>query len=128
MRFLVFLQRVMIIICCTDCQIKKADDSTNFMSYDECSSSSYCYLNGVLNVTQVNHVRMGHLLGEDGKCINVSIPKKLIKQIEKYGPMKMQIEGRVFPGSEWDETIKTLEVNGRRVGVSQCGDFYVFVE
>jgi hypothetical protein len=62
----------------------------------------------------------------NGGCVNVSLPASEVRRFETHGPRHTTIEGRVFPARAGAD-VSSLTVNGRRVGWSQCGDFYVFV-
>ena len=97
------------------------------MSYDECSVADYCSATGTMTIREVDHVKMGRLQLNDEQCINVSLPNRDVRRIERSSGEYISLEGRVFRGSR-DATLTSLEINGRRVGLSQCGNFYIFVE
>jgi len=117
------------LLCFATAACTTADEKPSgpLMSYGECEQAKYCRAEGVLSVREVDHVKMGRLDLTDGKCLNVSLAKGEIRRLQRNGPQQRIIEGRVFPGSR-DVNLTSLIVNGREIGVSQCGNFYVFVE
>lgn len=103
--------------------------SENFesMTYDQCKHSEYCSVAGIVSIKEVDHVKMARLELADGKCVNISLPRSHIKKLERSQEVYRGYYGQVFPGSR-DSTFVSLKVNGRKIGVSQCGNFYVFVK
>jgi len=97
------------------------------MTYEECRAAKYCRITGTLSIREVDHVKMGRLDVGEAQCVNVSLPENKVKNIEAKGVQTQIIAGKVFPGI-MDADIASLKINGRRIGLSQCGDFYVFVK
>lgn len=97
------------------------------MSYEQCSEANYCTLKGTMSVHWANHVKMGKLDMGDGKCIDVSLSAERITYFENNPNSQTIINGKNFNYFH-DETIAWLEINGRRVGMTLCNSFYVFVE
>lgn len=101
--------------------------SNEAMTFDQCSQADYCRISGKLSIREVDHVKMGRLDLEDGTCINVSLPTSEVTRLELIGIELTTIEGRVFPATSGSDFV-SLTVNGRRVGITHCGNFYVYVE
>lgn len=97
------------------------------MTLAQCSEARTCRIEGVLRLLEVDHVMMGRLELPEGGCVNVSLPPREVSRIRAEGAQHYVAEGRVFPAPS-DPNIVNLEIEGRRVGWHQCGDFYVFVE
>jgi YD repeat-containing protein len=97
-----------------------------FMSYDECATASNCRVEGVVSLREVDHVWMGHLALPDGKCVSLSLPAAEVARVRRSGPRSRVYAGRVYPAHP-EGDVRLVSVGGRRVGLSQCGDFYVFV-
>lgn len=97
------------------------------MTLQECSLASVCRIEGVLSVREIDHVHMGRLELPGGECVNVSLPPRDVRRIQREGPRHAIVEGRVNPSPGDDPNLMTLVIEGRRVGWHQCGDFYIFV-
>lgn len=107
--------------------IHRSPSTGKAMTFENCSEGPVCVITGRLSVELVDHVKMGRLVLQDGSCVNVSLPPSSVRKAEEY-PARMQtISGKVKHG-EFDENTVSLIVKGRRVGLSQCGTFYVFVD
>lgn len=70
---------------------------------------------------------MGKLITVDNECINVSLPSRDIRKLERDGPRRVEIYGVVFPSPKGEPEVAQLTTDGRRIGFWGCGDFYVFV-
>lgn len=97
------------------------------MTYDGCSRASFCTVRGTLTIELVDHVKMGRLQLGDASCVNISLSQHAIQQAERRPGRFQKLSGKVKHG-QMDENMTSVTVNGRRIGLSQCGDFYVFVE
>ena len=84
-------------------------------------------MNGFISIHLVNHVKMGRITLKNGKCVGLSLSEKKIKKIEANAKEIQNIQGRTMPGF-WDSEIERITINGRSIGLSQCEDFYIFVE
>ncbi len=98
------------------------------MTYEECQHASRCQISGVLHLRSVDLVQMGRLNLDDGRCINVSLPDNMIEELGRRMPKRQVIKGRVFIGGHRDESAWSMVIEGRKVAISQCGDFYIFVD
>lgn len=97
------------------------------MSVDACRKAKHCVLEGMLGVVEIGGTKMGKLdLGHD-ECVSVSLPSKMIESAEKQGRYQATVEGTIFPVPT-DVEVATISVNGRAIGLGQCGDFYLFVD
>lgn len=97
------------------------------MKFDQCVSSKYCRVSGNLSLKEVDHVLMGRLTMDDGRCLNVSLPKGTVQRLRAEGAVNEVVVGRVFP-SYPDPDLAEIYIAGRRVGLSQCGNVLLFVE
>lgn len=82
-------------------------------------------MKGVMTIKEKFHVRMGHLTLPDGSCVDVSLPRSTVEEIGD-GSKRMVVAGRVMPDPFFDGDVWQVWVNGRRVGTSICGGFYIF--
>ena len=119
------------IACCCAITLNSCASTENsqskIMTLEQCQDSDICIIEGIISFHYVDHVKMGKLTLPDDRCVNVSFDEKMIEKIETKKDKKILVKGRSLPGFA-DETLASLKVNGRRIGLSQCGDFYVFVE
>jgi len=121
--------RVPVVSCLlSGCSATSHDmSSVPLMSFDQCLSSKYCRVSGELSLKEVDHVLMGRLTMDDGKCLNVSLPKRTVQHLRSEGTVSQVVVGRVFP-SYPDPDLAEIYIAGRRVGLSQCGNILLFVE
>ena len=98
------------------------------MSFEECAKSDHCTISGTVIARQGEHAWMGELTLADGQCISVSLPRRIISELRATGPRQMVVSGRSFgdPSRSIEEVV-TLEIEGRKIGLGLCSDFFVFV-
>lgn len=97
------------------------------MSVESCRKAKQCVLWGVLRIVDVGDTKMGKLeIGHD-QCVSVSLPSDMIESAEKQGPHETTLKGTILPVPT-DIEVATISVNGRKIGLGQCGSFYLFVE
>jgi hypothetical protein len=80
----------------------------------------------MLSVVEIGDTQMGKL-DMDHECVSVSLPSKMIESAEKQGRHQATVQGTMFPVPT-DIEVATISVNGRTIGLGQCGNFYLFVE
>ncbi|WP_106640293.1 hypothetical protein [Allosphingosinicella vermicomposti] len=96
------------------------------MTYDECKAAETCTVTGQVKVIKSDNVEMGELALGAGKCVTLSLSKNDIRYLKNIGSIKATIAGRVYSGHH-DPNYLLLKIEGRKVGYSRCGDFYVFI-
>ena len=94
------------------------------MSYETCRSARLCTVRGTLSQQSVGQALMGRLDLADGRCVSVSLPGEMLVRLEAAGPTEVTVRGRVH---EVAPDTATMTVEGRTIGVGQCGDFILFV-
>jgi hypothetical protein len=70
---------------------------------------------------------MGQLDLPDGRCISVSLPERALTELRKTGPKATTVSGRVFGDPSVNREITSMEIEGRKIGLGLCGNFFVFV-
>ena len=112
------------------CSNLNSDDKALAMSKDECRSASYCTLIGTLTRSSDGHAWIGRLTLDSGECVNVSIPDAEMIELGESGVSDAMVAGAVvfYPTSNTDDLVTSFTANGRKVGVGNCGDFFIFVE
>lgn len=96
---------------------------------EQCEHRAYCAVEGIMSIEEINHVHMGQLITEAGKCINVSLPSRLVKKYSKSDGKSVFVRGLLYrtPVMEKGELTLQYKIDGRRVGWDQCGEYYLFV-
>lgn len=112
---------VPLLLAATSCT--RVDRST--MNYDQCSAAQVCTVRGIAVARLVESAWMAEVQLADGRCVSVSLPDRLMSSLKHGGPRVMSITGEVFTDPPID--VVSVEVNGRRIGLGACGDFFVFV-
>lgn len=97
------------------------------MTIEACSAAETCRLSGLLTMSSDGHGFIGELEVADGKCVNVSLPVDVSKELINQPPQRMSVKGRPI-GFPSGLDISHFTVDRRRVGFGSCGDFFVFVE
>jgi hypothetical protein len=100
--------------------------SESSMSYEECAIARVCRVQGLASAQLMGHVWMARLQLSDGRCVAISLPEHEIRRVRNRPARIATYEGRVYP-SYSPQDIEVIRVAGRRVGISQCGEFFVFV-
>lgn len=64
-----------------------------------------------------------------GECVNVSIPDQEMLALPESGKSGVNLTGRVvlYPVFNIDGTVTNFALHGRKMGIGNCGDFFVFV-
>ena len=102
--------------------------SQRSMTFDECSvAEDVCAISGLLSMSSDGHGFIAELRLADGRCVNVSLPISLSRKLLRQAPRAMSVHGAVL-GYPIGEDVSHFEVNGRRIGFGECGNFFVFVE
>ena len=97
------------------------------MTYEDCAISHECTVHGTVTARAAEHAWMGQLILPDGRCISVSLPENDLAALRKTGPTEMTVTGRVFGDPSGDREVTSMEIDGRKVGLGLCGDFFLFV-
>jgi hypothetical protein len=97
------------------------------MSYEECAASRHCTVSGTVSAQPAEHAWMGRLELPEGRCVSLSLPESEIAALQRDGPRIMTVSGRVYGDPSTDQEVAWLEIEGRRVGLGLCGNFFVFV-
>ena len=95
-------------------------------SEGDCAVGEDCTVTGSLVMSSDGHGYIGRLTLPDGKCVNISLPDEESKRIMGAPPANASFTGRALPYVR-DSSLVPL-INGRRVGMGLCGDFYIFVK
>ena len=82
-------------------------------------------MSGVFEMSTDGYAYIGKLTLPDGKCMNVSMPDDQSKDLLEKGPRPATFRGKVL--KYVNEYNLILLINGRRVGLGRCGDYYLFV-
>lgn len=117
---LIFSFCIFALVACAYSNVKQATTAS------ECEDVSNCKVSGVLEMKSDGHGFIGYLQLSDGTCVNVSLPEGLSKSLVDKPPVMMEVQGPVLPFPN-DIDVIGFEVNGRRVGFGNCGNFYIFV-
>lgn len=96
------------------------------MNYQSCAASRICTLSGTMTAEPAAHAVMGRLQLPEGRCVSVSLPREQIVELRRAGPKLMTVTGRVY-GEPPEDQDAILEIQGRRIGLGLCDDFFVFV-
>ena len=91
-----------------------------------CVVGEDCTVTGSIAMTSDGHGFIGKLTLPDGKCVNVSLSDEESRRMTGAAPKEGSFTGRALPYVR-DPSLVPL-INGRRVGMGLCGDFYVFVK
>lgn len=97
------------------------------MSYKTCAAAKVCTVRGVASAKSAEHAWMARLELPDGQCISVSLPDTELNRLRQDGPKEMSITGRVYGDPSASTEIAFMKVEGRKIGLGLCGDFFVFV-
>ena len=97
------------------------------MTYELCATSQRCVVSGLVTATPAEHAWMGRLVLPDGRCVAISLPETDIASLRQQGPQLMTVSGRVYGDPSAETEVAYLEIEGRRVGLGLCGNFFVFV-
>jgi len=98
------------------------------MTYEECSRARSCTIRGLASARVAEHAWVAEVELSDGKCVRVSLPEEQLARLRAGGPRIMTVSGRVFGDPPRDVEVAYVEVEGRRIGLGTCGDFFVFVD
>jgi hypothetical protein len=102
----------------------QSPNTSRVMGYDECVASSTCSAEGVVSLQEIDGIKMGRLEFENGRCIAVSFPETFFR--ENTLPKRIRVEGRIYRGHH-DPNFLLLEIDGRGISYSPCGEVYLFV-
>jgi hypothetical protein len=97
------------------------------MAQEQCERARFCTVQGVASAKRVERVWMAEVALNDGKCVRVSLPEVEIARLRGDGPKPMTLSGRVYGDPPRTDEVVTFEVNGRKIGLGTCGDFFVFI-
>ena len=102
------------------------------MSKEECREADVCELVGHLARSSDGHAWIGRFTLASGECVNVSIPDQGMEALSESGEERVRLSGRVvlYPifELETDLVVTSFALSGRKIGIGNCGDFFVFVE
>ena len=94
------------------------------MTYERCATARLCTLRGLMAPVQAGQAFMGRLELPDGRCVSVSLPGQMLAELRQSGPAEVTVRGRVY---EKRADVQSMTVEGRTIGLDQCGDFFLFV-
>lgn len=97
------------------------------MTYESCAAARFCTIRGTVTAEPAAHAVMGRLDLGDGTCVSVSLPRAQIADLRRTGPRIMTVRGRVY-GEPPADRVVIMEIQGRKIGLGLCGDFFVFVQ
>ena len=63
----------------------------------------------------------------DGRCVAVSLPEEQLADLRRSGRRQMTVSGLVYGDPSASSEIASLTVEGRRIGLGLCGNFFVYV-
>ena len=96
------------------------------MTLQDCRKAKKCVIRGTLSVVQLGEVMMGKLMLPEGECLSVSLPSSMVDSLVRSGPRQETVAGTIFPVPD-DIEVATIAVNGRQIGLGQCGNLYLYV-
>jgi hypothetical protein len=118
---------VMIALSASGCVgVRSGPVAPNPMNYESCAASRICTVSGTITAEPAAHAVMGRLQLPGGRCVSVSLPREEIVELRRGGPKLMTVTGRVY-GEPPEDQDAILEIQGRRIGLGLCDDFFVFV-
>jgi len=94
------------------------------MTYERCSTADLCTLRGHLTAVQAGQAWMGKLDLPDGRCVSASLPAQMIHELQQSGGNDVTIRGRVH---RIPANTQVMTVEGRTIGLGDCGNFILFV-
>jgi hypothetical protein len=94
------------------------------MTYERCSSADLCTLRGHMTPVQAGQAWMGKLDLADGRCVSVSLPAQMLRELQESGGNDVTVRGRV---RRVPANTEVMTVEGRTIGLGTCGDFILFV-
>lgn len=97
------------------------------MTYEDCASSRRCTVHGTVTARSAEHAWMGRLELPDGRCISVSLPVRDLNSLRQGGPREMTVSGHVYGDPSAGREVTSMEIEGRKIGLGLCGNFFVFV-
>ena len=116
---------------CLGAESSNGGPSTS-MSKEECREADVCELVGHLARSSDGHAWIGRFTLDSGECVNVSIPDQGMEALSESGEERVRLSGRVvlYPifELEADLVVTSFALSGRKIGIGNCGDFFVFVE
>ena len=98
------------------------------MSYEECAGKDHCILQGQFSIVEVDHVFMGQLILSSGECVNISLSDRQLHANRRNVDKQTAFQGDRLPVPVGLGEVDFLEVDGRRVGINLCGNYYLFVD
>lgn len=112
---------ISIFLCCC----AQTPQGVSYAAYPNCKVDDYCSVTGRFSIEEIDHVKMGKLILDDNKCINLSLPKKMLKN--SSSGKDMTFHGQLYETPSSDELTAGIKIDGRKVGWSQCNKLYIFV-
>ena len=94
------------------------------MTYERCATARLCTLRGMMSPVQAGQSWMGKLDLPDGRCVSISLPAQMLYELQQSGPAEVTVRGRVF---EKEPNVQVMTVEGRTIGLGECGNFFLFV-
>ena len=94
------------------------------MTYERCSTADLCTLRGRMTPVQAGQAWMGRLELADGRCVSVSLPAQMLSELQQMGSAEVTVRGRVQRAPAGTQA---MTVEGRTIGLGECGDFILFV-
>jgi hypothetical protein len=94
------------------------------MTYERCSTADLCTLRGRMTPVQVGQAWMGRVDLPDGRCVSVSLPAQMLSELQQSGQVEVTVRGRRH---RIPANTQVMTVEGRTIGLGECGDFVLFV-
>jgi hypothetical protein len=94
------------------------------MTYERCSTADLCTLRGHMTPVLAGQAWMGKLDLADGRCVSVSLPAQMLRELQQSGGNDVTVRGRV---RRVPANTEAMTVEGRTIGLGACGDFILFV-
>ena len=98
------------------------------MRYEECSSSAFCTVSGLVTATSSHGTWMGVMAFPADRCVSISLPDDVIQDLKTGGPRQMTVTGAVFGDPSFHHDVVRMAVEGREISLGFCADWFVFVE
>jgi hypothetical protein len=104
-----------------------ATTSGGTTSYAECAAARACTVRGTMSARLAEGAWMGQLDLGSGTCVSVALPSRIIAELRRDGPRTMTVTGEVYGDPFESDSEIRLEIQGRKIGLGLCGDFFLFV-
>lgn len=127
-----YYSKILVLFCLilVNCKSTKSSVPNNEKEGAICDEWHACYYSGELKIWE-SHPPMGALKMNGGECINVSLPREVIRDLQRNGArmvavsaFKIKTPPRVLSSGN---IVVSVNVRGREITPEQCSNFYLFV-